>query len=199
MVSVADEFPGEDWLIEKTVLKPFDFGVEVMNECHRTMWYLYPEDRYFRFLAIRDLLKQMQVDLGVTAQETTVQLRRSKNGNREIYAFVQEHTLYTAIMLDDHSGVAEKSRGASGKRYVDIDRAMKLLGWYRDKAYGKGWLEIAKGLRVVMKFIMNLPGNPSVFAVPSTNKTLAIQVIWKERDDQEAVTITITDPEHFAF
>lgn len=191
--------PDEDRLIEKTVLKPFDFGPEVMNECHRKMWYLYPEDRYFRFLFIRGLLRELQVDLGASAAETTVQLHRSETGNREIFAFVQERLLYAAIMLDDNCDHVEALRGEAGKRYVDIDRAMKLLGWYRDKARGKGWLETAKGLRAMMKFIMNLPGNPSVFAVPSTNKTLAIQVIWKERDDQEAVTITITDPEHFVF
>ena len=194
-----NKLPNEDRLIEKTVLKPFDFGREVMNECQRKMWRLYPDDRYFRFLFIRDLLLKVQKDLDTSPAETTVQLRRAENGNREIYVFVRERIFHVAVMLEDNCANMQALKGASGTRYADVDRAVKLLGWYRNKAYEKGWLEAACGLRALMKFIMNLSGEPSVFAVPSTNKTMAIQVIWKERKDREAITITVTDPEHFLF
>lgn len=197
---MSSRLPDEDRIIEKTVLKGFDFSYEIMHLCHAKLWYRYPENQYFRFDKIHDLLRELQTDLHAPAQDTTVYLHQMDDGHREIYTMLLLGEMYVTVALQDNYAPRIFSNEVALNRFYDLDRGVGILQHYQHRAAKRGYYPAALGLRCMVKFLMNLPGDPSVWVMPDTNKTLSIAVIWKDQEDnRDALIITIVDPVNPSF
>jgi hypothetical protein len=193
------QLPDEDKITEKHILKSFDFSAEMMNECHQKLWWRYRPDQFFRFFAVRELIRDLQSDLGVEPQHTTVQLHEMVDGQREIYTLIHRNAMYVNVGLQDNWAMGHEVDKNKLEKFKSLEVALKTLHRYRMKAQEKGNLPIELGLRSLMKFFLNLPGNPSIWLLPDSSKLLAASVIWKETDDRDSVTLTIFDPVHPSF
>lgn len=194
-------FPDEEQIVERLLIRPFSFTPQEFGQCHRFMWHRYDEDTYFRFLAMRSQLEQLWDELEFKAIDTTCQQHLMNDGNREIYTMIRLHELYvTTSMQNNFSMVVWTNQRAMARYSEDFDRFNRLISWYRTRARERGAYVVDRGLRAVMKLIMNLPDSPSVWIVPdSSQNILALQVVWKKRVDRSALTFTICDPTHKTF
>lgn len=193
------KLPDEEKITEKTILKDFDFTAERMNECHVALWRYYAPDQFFRFFAIRELIRELQQELGVEPRHTTVQLHRMVDGHREIYTLIRRDQMYVNIGMQDNWAAGHELDKAKLGRFKDLESAVQILHRYRMKAQAKGNVPIELGLRSLMKFFLNLPGNPTVWLVPDSSKLLAASVIWKDDNYRDSVTLTVFDPVHPSF
>lgn len=201
MVDGAARFPDADKIIDIIRMNKFGFTPDQMSECHRRFWHHYPEDQFFRFFGYRVLLEELWDEIGFPAASTSLQMHQMTTGHREVYSMVLNHEVYFSMAMQDNlSMVIKLNDNAMKKFHTDFSRVNGLMHWYRRRARQKNLSAVDRVLRAVMKLIMNLPDNPAVWVVPDTeNRLLSLQVIWKERHDQEALTFTITAPTEHIF
>lgn len=193
------KLPDEERITEKTILRDFDFSAERMNECHQFLWMHYTPNQFFRFFTIRELIRELQAELGVEPANTVVQLHHMVDGHREIYTMIRRDEMYVNVGLQDNWATGHVVDKAKLARFKDLDSAVNTLHRYRMKAQAKGNVPIELGLRSLMKFFLNLPGNPSIWLLPDSSKLLAASVIWKDDHDRDSVTLTLFDPVHPSF
>lgn len=193
--------PDEDDIIEKLLIRPFGFTPEQLSECHRFMWHRYDEDTYFKIHAMRVQLAQIWDELEFEEINTTCQQHLMKDGNREIYAMIALREVYLTASMQNNFSMLVWSNQKSMARYSDdFDRFNRLMSWYRTRARERGAETVDKALRAVLRLIMNLPNEPSVWIVPDPSQNLlAIQVVWKKQLDRVSLTITIADPTYKTF
>lgn len=197
----TSRFPDADKIIEVVAMKEFMFSTEQLRDCHQRFWHNYPEEQFFRFMQWRTQVEELWDDVGFSGKTTSLQMHHMTTGHREIYTMIAVNEVYLIAMLQDNFSMVVRTSDTAMKKFTDdIDRVGHLMHWYRRRAQQQGAIKVDRVLRGVMKLIMNLPDSPSVWLVPdSENKLLAIQIIWKNRPDCEALTFTVTAPKQHIF
>lgn len=173
-------------------IRNFSFSEDQKVFCHQRLWYKYPEDQYFRLLKIRTGIEELWEEIEAAFFPPTAVLSLMPDFNQEIYVLASP-VITIAIMIQDHARSDMAGRMILN-RLTSMDDAIRKIHWYRRRAREKGNVVMDHGLRSLMKFLMNLPGDPSFIIRPDIASRLAIQVHWPETHGPESVTLTIADP-----
>lgn len=189
-------------IIEEVLVKDFGFTPDQFSRCHARFWYTYETEAYFRFMELRNLVKEFWEDALVFKPEvTTCRLHRMVgNEHREFYTMMHDEVAVTIMLQDNHSALVRSQDKHMTKYIEDTGRITRLLLWYRRRAVEKGAYAVDRAIQVLIKLIMNLPAESAVWVVPdSEQKLLVAQVIWKNAPHREALTLTVNAPKHHIF
>lgn len=176
---------------------PFNFREEQMPQLYE-WWQRYDTKMFWRFHNLRDIIRELYLDLQLLPLHCTARMRLSEKGFQEIYTLVEPKDFHLVLMTITNYPLLLKM--GQNRFKENLDPVLNRLTAYRKKARALGRYHLDMGLRAVIKMVMNLPTGAMVLMAPDPDQALiVVQIIWKAMDNQNAITFTVQDSKREVF
>lgn len=193
---MSDETTGDEE-VEVLNVAPFRFRPEEVQQLV-PWWSKYDTDTFWKFYNLRDIIRELFLDLQLLPLHCTTRMRRTEKGFQEIYTLVEPLDFHLVFMTVVNYPLLLKM--TKNRFQEDVNPLLNRLTAYRKRARELGRFHLDMSLRAVIKLVMNLPKGAMALMMPDPDQHLiVVQIIWKAMDNQNAITFTVQDSKREVF